>query len=86
MINLNESAGADLPRFRFDGVGDLRARIAESLGGVRALSRAQVERLLASAKKLERATRHKANPNIPALGDRATLLATGILTNDLPEL
>ncbi|PRQ07644.1 ammonia-dependent NAD(+) synthetase [Enhygromyxa salina] len=39
---------------------------------------------LASARKLERVTRHKANPNCPALGNRADLVTAGILTNDLP--
>jgi NAD+ synthetase len=39
---------------------------------------------LASARRLERTTRHKANPNCPALGDRAELVASGILTNTLP--
>ncbi|MFH1810716.1 MAG: NAD(+) synthase [Pseudomonadota bacterium] len=52
----------------------------------RGLDRDQVEALLRSAKKVERQTRHKLNPNIPALGIRRELLAAGILTNDLPEL
>ncbi|MFT5050375.1 MAG: NH3-dependent NAD+ synthetase [Chlamydiales bacterium] len=43
-----------------------------------------VEDLLLSCRKLEAATRHKANPNIPALGDRARLVAAGILGDALP--
>jgi len=39
--------------------------------------------LLEAARKAERQTRHKANPNIPSLGDRDLLVAEGILTNDL---
>jgi NAD+ synthetase len=39
---------------------------------------------LASARRLERMTRHKANPNCPALGTRAELTASGILTDTLP--
>lgn len=50
------------------------------------LSAQQVEGFVVSAKKLEAQTRHKANPNIPSLGDRAELLRGGILTNDLPEI
>lgn len=38
---------------------------------------------LASARRLERMTRHKANPNCPALGTRADLLTAGILTDEL---
>ena len=44
----------------------------------------EIEALLASARRLEAATRHKANPSIPTLGRRAELLAAGTLTNDLP--
>ncbi|MFT4538197.1 MAG: NAD+ synthase [Planctomycetota bacterium] len=40
--------------------------------------------LLRSARRLERSSRHKANPNIPSLGERADLLADGLLTNTLP--
>lgn len=39
-----------------------------------------------SAVKLERATRHKENPNCPTLGARIDLVKAGILTNVLPEL
>ena len=40
--------------------------------------------LLLNARKIEAATRHKMNPNCPTLGDRKSLLAAGILTNELP--
>jgi NAD+ synthetase len=41
---------------------------------------------LESARAFERATRHKANPNCPALGSRGPLVDRGILTNELPQL
>lgn len=43
-----------------------------------------VRTLLTSARRVEAATRHKMNPNCPALGDRQSLLNAGILTNNLP--
>ena len=43
-----------------------------------------VERLLMAARKTERVTRHKMNPNCPSYGTRQELLVAGILTNDLP--
>jgi len=42
-----------------------------------------IERLLRAARATERKTRHKVNPNIPALGDRGSLLAAGILSDEL---
>ena len=42
--------------------------------------------ILVGARKTERITRHKFNPNCPGLGDRTTLLELGILTNELPQL
>jgi NAD+ synthetase len=50
------------------------------------MSEPEVNALLTSASRLERATRHKQNPNVPALGHRRDLLDRGILTNDLPLL
>lgn len=44
----------------------------------------EIAGLLRSCRRLERVSRHKANPNIPALGTRAELLEAGILTNELP--
>lgn len=47
---------------------------------------AEVEGLIRSCRKLEAASRHKANPNIPALGERAELVQQGLLTDTLPVL
>ena len=41
--------------------------------------------VLVAARKTERITRHKFNPNCPGLGDRETLLSLGLLTNVLPH-
>lgn len=41
---------------------------------------------LESARALERASRHKHNPNCPALGSRSALVDRNILTNELPSL
>jgi NH3-dependent NAD+ synthetase len=48
--------------------------------------RADVLAYLASARHLEAVTRHKWNPNCPTLGERSELLASGLLTDDLPLL
>lgn len=45
-----------------------------------------IEQLLVSAKRVEQLTRHKANPNIPTLGNRQELLEEGLLTDALPVL
>lgn len=42
--------------------------------------------LLKSARNLERSSRHKYNPGLPGLGDRASLLINGALTDALPDL
>ena len=42
--------------------------------------------LLESARAIEKATRHKANPNCPTLGERGPLVERGILDNRLPTL
>jgi NAD+ synthetase len=44
---------------------------------------ATVQAFLVSARRLELITRHKANPNCPALGTREALVAAKILTNEL---
>jgi NAD+ synthetase len=49
-------------------------------------SHAVVMAFLESCRSLERMTRHKANPNCPALGSRSALVQRGILTNTLPKL
>lgn len=38
---------------------------------------------LVAARRVERQTRHKVNPNIPMLGTRSALVESGILTNNL---
>lgn len=43
-----------------------------------------VTTLLTNARRVEAATRHKMNPNCPALGDRESMIDAGILTNALP--
>ena len=48
------------------------------------LTAEQVEQFLRSARRIEAATRHKFNPNIPSLGTREQLLYAGLLSNDLP--
>ncbi len=45
----------------------------------------EIEDLLRSTRRLEATSRHKLNPNIPALGDRETLVQSGILTDVLPD-
>ena len=42
----------------------------------------EVEKLLQGARKAERCTRHKWNPNCPALGSRKDLIDAGILTDN----
>ncbi len=46
----------------------------------------EIAAFLRSARRMERVTRHKWNPNCPTLGERAPLVAAGILSNTLPEL
>jgi len=48
------------------------------------LSDEQVGDFLTIARRIERITRHKENPNCPCLGSRADMLAAGILTDTLP--
>ena len=45
----------------------------------------EIKGLLNSCRKLEAASRHKANPNIPTLGERSDLLEAGVLTDSLPS-
>jgi len=45
-----------------------------------------IDRLLRAARRAERNTRHKWNPACPTLGERAPLVAAGILTDELPNL
>ena len=59
---------------------------AKRSGYFNEFSRSEVETLLMAARKVERITRHKENPNCPTYGDREILVTEGILTNDLPAI
>lgn len=48
-------------------------------------ARPEVEALLLGARKAERQTRHKMNPNIPALGTRGKLVTLGILSDNFAD-
>ena len=52
----------------------------------RGVDREIIQKILLGARKTERITRHKFNPNCPGFGDRNVLLELGILTNQLPQL
>lgn len=65
---------------------DLTVTLAEESGLFEGLSRSEVAALLKGARKAEKATRHKLNPNLPTYGDRAYLVKEGILTDELPNL
>jgi len=57
---------------------------AKQSGYFNDFSRSEVEAFLFAARKAERITRHKMNPNCPSYGTREELVRKGILTNDLP--
>jgi len=65
---------------------DMDALVREAIPFFPGHGAEHVRDFLASAKKWERATRHKMNPNCPALGSRRELVEAGILTNTLPEV
>lgn len=65
---------------------NMDALVREAMGFFPGCSAEQVHGWLASARKWERITRHKMNPNCPTLGSREELLDAGILTNELPEV
>ena len=64
----------------------LSAMIASAVGAAvfAEVDAETVAGLLHAARRTERTTRHKFNPNIPTMGDRTNLLEAGILTNTLP--
>jgi hypothetical protein len=41
---------------------------------------------MVSARKWERGSRHKMNPNCPSYGTRLELRVAGLLTDELPEV
>ena len=47
---------------------------------------AVVDAILRAARRTERITRHKMNPNCPTMGDREGLVRQGALTNTLPKV
>ncbi len=61
-------------------------RLADAAAPLFGRSHAVVLTFLESARALEKQTRHKANPNIPTLGERAALVEQGILSNQLPQV
>lgn len=58
----------------------------DSNPALRGLGEDITRKLLLGARRVEKITRHKMNPAIPTLGDRAEMLVAGILTNTLPVL
>ncbi len=65
---------------------ELVASHAKTMAASGPLDLPDLTALLHSARRVERATRHKWNPNCPTLGGRDLLLAKGILSNELPEV
>ena len=61
-------------------------RSAEAHASFQGVDAAVVEGILRAARRTEKITRHKMNPNCPTLGVRDDLVARGILTNALPEV
>lgn len=51
----------------------------------RGIPRPLAEEMLRAARRTERSTRHKWNPNCPTLGQRSDLVRRGLLTNHLPS-
>jgi len=57
---------------------------AEKSGFFSDMTTGMIGFLLGGARRIERTTRHKANPMIPTLVSREALVEEGLLTNDLP--
>jgi len=78
--------------------GDLFSDALDELGMVALIDQAQesppfaavdsntVASMLRAARRIERLTRHKENPNCSTLGQRSDLLSLGLLTDTLPRL
>ena len=64
---------------------DLMVDAAEKSGLFTGFPRDTITALLKGARKAERATRHKLNPNCPALGTRQELIAAGILSDNFDD-
>lgn len=60
-----------------------RAKTAPAFAGI---ASPITERMVRAARRTERITRHKENPNCPTLGSRDSMLESGILSNALPGI
>ena len=80
-------AGAALFSDECDEQG-MNALIAQAQGSpaFATVNEDTVATMLRAARRAERVTRHKENPNCPSMGQRAELLRSGILTDTLPTL
>jgi NAD+ synthetase len=72
----------------FHGLKDWDAwtKSAQDSGCFGSMPDEEITALLKAAKVAEERTRHKANGNIPMLGNRASLVDVEILTNELPDI
>lgn len=61
-------------------------RSAQSDASFSGVDDAVVDAILRAARRTERITRHKMNPNCPTMGDREGLVRQGALTNTLPKV
>jgi hypothetical protein len=59
---------------------------AESAAAFVDVSTDITRKVLLAARRTERSTRHKFNPNCPSMGTRQSLVEANILTNTLPKL
>ncbi len=62
----------------------IEANVLDAFNGS-GLGLGEIEALLRGARKAERQTWHKHNPNIPTLGSRADLVKVGILSDDFKD-
>ncbi len=60
-------------------------RAAQQSAAFAGVDSSAIDRMLAAARRTERITRHKENPNCPTLGDRTEMVRSGVLTNQLPD-
>jgi len=80
-------AGVDLFEDSIDASGPLRLiDAAQSSPCFAGVEPSVVEQIVRAARRTERITRHKENPNCPTMGSRADLIDAGILTDELPSI
>jgi NH3-dependent NAD+ synthetase len=89
-FELEDGTKATGEKLLFDDL-DRQSTMREALRNARTycfpeMTRDEVLTLLRAARRAEQVTRHKWNPNCPMLGNRADLVADGILSNELPAL